>query len=98
MDEHDVNGYEVYVNNEPSLSCVTATRGHSSSSQSSTSGNNLLPDATSSGINPASSVGHKHKKHNTCFTSAVLYVKQGKYILVFKENSMILWIFFTDNK
>ena len=78
-----MNGYEVYINNEPTLSCVTSSRGvHSSSTQSSSASNDDLTaqnDQEINGISPPASSGHKHKKHNTCFTSAVIYVQQGKY-------------------
>ena len=80
-----MNGYEVYINNEPTLSCVTSTKGggsHSSSTQSSSTSNDPLTaqdDQGINGISPLPSSGHKHKKHNTCFTSAVIYVQQGKY-------------------
>ena len=79
-----MNGYEVYINNEPTLSCVTTTRGggsHSSSTQSSSTSNDVSTGQENKGINGINSLptsGHKHKKHNTCFTSAVIYVKQGK--------------------
>ena len=78
-----MNGYEVYINNEPTLSCVTSTRGggsHSPSAQSSSTSKDPLSaqnDQGPNGIAPVASSGHKHKKHNTCFTSAVIYVQQG---------------------
>lgn len=48
LDNHEVNGYEVYLNNEPFISCVTST--HSLK---------------------------ERKKHNTCYTAAVVYIEDG---------------------
>ena len=84
-----MNGYEVYVDNEPTLSCVTTTRGHHSSTSHSSSTSeltNAVSDQTHQGANDditssfASTGSHKHKKHNTCFTSSVLFLKSGKCI------------------
>ena len=84
-----MNGYEVYVDNEPTLSCVTTTRGHHSSTSHSSSTSeltNAVSDQTHQGANDditssfASTGSHKHKKHNTCFTSSVLFLKSGKRI------------------
>merc|ERR1712218_43299 len=86
LDEHDVNGYEVYVDNEPTLSCVTTTRGHHSSTSPSSSTSeltNAISGQHHQGGNDdisfsfASTGSHKHKKHNTCFTSSVLFLKSG---------------------
>jgi len=87
LDEHDVNGYEVYVDNEPTLSCVTTTRGHHSSTSHSSSTpeqNNAISEQGSNDITSsfASTGTHKHKKHNTCFTSSVLFLKSGGKIHV----------------
>merc|ERR1719322_564541 len=93
LDEHDVNGYEVYVDNEPTLSCVTTTRGHHSSASHSASSpelSNAISDQSYSGSSNsnditssfASTGSHKHKKHNTCFTSSVLFLKSGGKIHV----------------
>ena len=93
LDEHDVNGYEVYVDNEPTLSCVTTTRGHHSSTSHSASSpglSNTISDQSHSGSSNsdditssfASTGSHKHKKHNTCFTSSVLFLKSGNYYIL----------------
>jgi hypothetical protein len=48
LDNHEVNGYEVYLNNEPFISCVTSTH-----------------------------TPKERKKHNTCYTAAVVYIEDG---------------------
>ena len=52
LDVHDTNGFEVDVDDEATMSCVTST--HNGDQETET------------------------KKHNTCHTSAVLFLQRGK--------------------